>query len=152
MSDSLGFLISDVARLIRRAFDARAHSIGITRPQWRVLVLLNHGEGINQGCLAERLEVEPITASRMVDRLQEADLVERRPDPDDRRAWLLFMTEKSRRLLNELVPIGQAVMDDMLNGFSPQECEAISGYLKRMHTNMSRQHVSRQQDWALLNE
>lgn len=152
MSDSLGFLITDVARLLRRDFDARAHDIGVTRPQWRVLVMLNHGEGINQGCLAERLEVEPITASRMVDRLQEADLVERRPDPDDRRAWLLFMTDKSRRLLADLVPVGQAVLDDMLNGFSPQERDELGGYLKRMHTNMSRQQVTRQPDWALLNE
>jgi hypothetical protein len=81
MSDSIGFLISDVSRLMRRRFDERARTIGVTRPQWRALTALSRHEGINQGQLADLLEVEPITLCRMVDRLEDAGHVERRRDP-----------------------------------------------------------------------
>ena len=84
MKDSIGFLISDVSRLLRRRFDERARLIGVTRPQWRALTALSRQEGMQQGALAELLEVEPITLCRMVDRLEEAGLVERRRDPADR--------------------------------------------------------------------
>ena len=96
MTDTLGFLIADVSRLIRRRFDERARLIGATRAQWRTLVVLSRHEGINQGGLAELLEVEPITLCRMIDRLEEAGLVERRRDPGDRRAWRIYLTDKAR--------------------------------------------------------
>ena len=96
MSDSLGFLISDVSRLMRRRFDERARQLGATRAQWRTLTMLSRNEGLNQGALADLLEVEPITLCRMIDRLEESGLVERRRDPADRRAWQLFLTEKSQ--------------------------------------------------------
>jgi DNA-binding MarR family transcriptional regulator len=97
MSDSLGFLISDVSRLMRRRFDERARLIGVTRAQWRTLTTLSRHEGINQGGMADLLEVEPITLCRMIDRLEEANLVERRRDPGDRRAWLIFLTPRPNR-------------------------------------------------------
>jgi DNA-binding MarR family transcriptional regulator len=139
MSDSLGFLIADVARMLRRAFDARVRAIGVTRPQWRVLSFLNRNEGINQGGLAELLEVEPISVGRMVDRLQESGLVERRADPADRRAWRLFLTDRSRTLIEELRPIADATLDDTMAGFAPEERQALIGYLERMRANLSRQ-------------
>ncbi|MCU0892102.1 MAG: MarR family transcriptional regulator, partial [Sandarakinorhabdus sp.] len=67
--DTIGVLISDAARLLRRRFDARARSIGVSRAQWQVLIALSRSEGINQAALADRLEVETITVARMVDRL-----------------------------------------------------------------------------------
>ena len=73
--------------------------------------VLSRNEGINQGGLAELLEVEPITLCRMVDRLEEAGLVERRRDPADRRAWQLFLTDKSRPLLDELRAIADELID-----------------------------------------
>jgi len=102
MNDSMAFLISDVSRLMRRRFDERARQIGVTRAQWRTLGTLSRHEGINQGGLAELLEVEPITLCRMVDRLEEAALVERRRDPGDRRAWQIFLTPKALPLLDQL--------------------------------------------------
>src|ERR1700755_3539395 len=102
MSDSLGFLISDVSRLMRRRFDERARQLGATRAQWRTLTMLSRNEGTNQGALAELLEVEPITLCRMIDRLEESGLVGRRRDPADRRAWQLFLTEKSTPMLADL--------------------------------------------------
>ena len=138
MSESLGFLHAHSARLLRREFDARARAIGITRPQWRVLVVLKRDEGINQGELAERLEVEAITIGRMVDRLQDAGLIERRADPNDRRAWRLFLTSRSLALIEELRPISDHVISDTLDGFTAEERAAFVGYLERVRANLSR--------------
>ncbi|MBC7505892.1 MAG: MarR family transcriptional regulator, partial [Sandarakinorhabdus sp.] len=84
MTDSFGVLITDSARLLRRRFDARARGLGVSRAQWQVLFILSRTEGINQAGLAEALDVETITVGRMVDRLADAGLVERRADPADR--------------------------------------------------------------------
>jgi DNA-binding MarR family transcriptional regulator len=138
MSDSLGFLIADVSRLLRRSFDERARSIGVTRPQWRVLTMLKRNEGSNQGQLAELLDVEPITLCRMVDRLEEAGLVERRANPNDRRAWQLYVTAKGSALTAELLPIGHRLFDDALDGLSADECAALETSLDRVRANLSR--------------
>ena len=139
MSESLGFLLADSARLLRREFDARARAIGVTRPQWRVLIVLKREEGINQGELAERLEVEAITVGRMVDRLQEAGLVERQADPGDRRAWRLFLTPRSRALMGELGPVSDRMIADMLEGVTSSERESFANYLERVRANLLRQ-------------
>ncbi|MFD2578982.1 MarR family winged helix-turn-helix transcriptional regulator [Novosphingobium colocasiae] len=85
-------MLGQITRLIRRSFDVRARKIGVTRAQWQVLYHLREHPGVKQSGLAELLEVEPITAGRMIDRMEEAGLVERRPDPADRRAWRLHLT------------------------------------------------------------
>lgn len=129
-------MIADISRLARRAFDARAREIGVTRPQWQVLVVLNRHEGVNQGGLAELLDVEPITVCRMVDRLQEADLVERRPDPADRRSWKLFLTVKAADLLAQLQPLGEQLEVEAFEGISSAEREAVIATLARLRSNL----------------
>src|SRR3546814_16320676 len=94
--------MGDSARLFRRAFNARTRDSGITALQWRLITYLKRHEGIRQGPLAELIEVEPITLSRMVDRLVEAGLVERRADPADRRAWQLYLTPRADDLLGAM--------------------------------------------------
>ncbi|MFM9852013.1 MAG: MarR family winged helix-turn-helix transcriptional regulator [Sphingomonadaceae bacterium] len=138
MSDSLGILLADTARLMRRAFDQRARSIGVTRPQWRVLTMLIRHEGLNQGAIAELLEVEPITLCRMVDRLAEAGLVERRADPGDRRAWRLYLTEKARPLLAELRILADGLFEEALTGISPAEQETLHTMLDIIRSNVTR--------------
>jgi DNA-binding MarR family transcriptional regulator len=138
MDDNLGSMVSDVSRLIRRAFDERARGIGVTRPQWRVLSVLLRHEGIHQGGLADLLEVEPITLCRMVDRLQEGDLVERRADPSDRRAWRLFLTQKAHALLGQLRPLAERMFDDALDGLSDAERLQLMTSLDRIRVNLSR--------------
>jgi MarR family transcriptional regulator for hemolysin len=81
---TLGFLLHDVARLLRKRFEQRAKSHGLTRSQWQALAYLSKNEGIHQSGLAEILEIEPITLVRILDRLAERGLVERRPHPTDR--------------------------------------------------------------------
>lgn len=137
MHDSTAFMIADVSRLMRRRFDERARAIGITRPQWRALTALSRVEGINQGGLAERLEVEPITLCRMVDRLEEAGHVERRRDPNDRRAWNIYLTDRSRPLLDQLRAIGDDVFAAAFDGFAPDERAALAEMLDRLRLNLS---------------
>lgn len=137
MKDSIGFLISDVSRLLRRRFDERARLIGVTRPQWRALTALSRQEGMQQGALAELLEVEPITLCRMVDRLEEAGLVERRRDPADRRAWNLYLTDKARPLLDQLRVIADDVFATALEGLPESAVEALTGSLLRIRSNLS---------------
>lgn len=112
--NTLGFLIHDVSRGIRYGFDARARKLGVTRPQWRALLALARREGITQSELAELLDVERITLCRMIDRMADAGLVERRADPADRRVWRLHLTEKAHPLVQKLCEIGEDVERELL--------------------------------------
>ena len=136
MSDNMGFLIGDISRLIRRTFDQRAKEIGVTRPQWRVLTWLKRHEGINQSALADKLELDAMTLCRMVDRLQDARLVERRPDPADRRAWQLFMTSKGWALSNQLEPIGEQLLQDALADMPDRDREHLQVLLELFRSNL----------------
>lgn len=137
MTETLGFLMSDVSRLMRRRFDERARKSGATGTQWRTLKILERREGINQGQLAEHLDVEPITACRMIDRLEEAGFVERRRDPDDRRAWLIFLTPKARPILDELHVVASAMIEEALQGVSAEQHKALIEALDIMRSNMT---------------
>ncbi len=136
--ESLGSLLADTSRLMRRSFDARARSIGVTRSQWQVLVTLRRHEGINQGGLAEQLDVEPITVCRMVDRLQEAGLVERRADAADRRSWRLYLTQRAHGILELLRPLADALMDDATDGMTADEHETLMRLLGQVRGNLVR--------------
>jgi DNA-binding MarR family transcriptional regulator len=138
MDENIGMMLAQVSRLMRRGFDERAKGIGVTRPQWQVLSLLYLRGGINQGGLADILEVEPISLGRMIDRLQEAKLVERRPDPADRRAWRLFLTEKGTELLDQLRPLARETYDIALEGIDAAELAQVFAILGRMRSNLSR--------------
>ena len=137
MDESIAFLLSDVSRLIRRRFDERARSIGVTRAQWRALTALSRREGVTQGALAELLEVEPITLCRMIDRLAEAGHVERRRSPIDRRAWNIYLTERSRPLLDRLRVIADDVVQHSLGGLDTAERDALTASLVRIRHNLT---------------
>jgi DNA-binding MarR family transcriptional regulator len=134
----LAFVISDIARLYRRRFDERTRSFGITGPQMRALVQIMRFPGINQGALADRLDVEPITTCRMVDRLEQADLVERRRDPNDRRAWQLFLTATAEPIALELQAIGQGLLNDSLIGIDHETHETVMNALGLIRDNLNR--------------
>ena len=138
MADNIGTMVAQVARLMRRSFDERVRGIGVTRPQWQVLSLLVRHEGINQGGLADILEVEPITLGRMIDRLQEAGLVERRPDPVDRRAWRLFLTDKGRQLHLRLRPFAEETFAIAIEGLDDREQAELTAMLERIRVNLTR--------------
>ncbi len=136
MSDSLAILITDSARLLRRRFDARARGLGVSRAQWQVMFALSRNEGINQAGLAEALDVETITVGRMVDRLEEAGLVERRADPADRRAWRLHLTPRAHPILAELREVGDVVMAETLAGIGFNEQAVLHDLLSKLRGNL----------------
>ena len=135
--ESLAFLLSDISRLLRRRFDARARSLGVSRAQWRVLFALSRNEGINQTGLADYLEVETITLCRMVDRLGDAGLLERRADPADRRAWRLHLTDAARPLLDRLKSVGDEVVAEGVAGIGAAQLAVTVEALTAMRTNLS---------------
>jgi MarR family transcriptional regulator for hemolysin len=110
------FTLNDVARLLRTYADHRAAAFGITRAQWAVMARLNRQEGLKQSELAEMLDLQPITLTRLLDRLGDSGLIERRPDPHDRRANRLFLTPAARPLLERLGGLAEELMATALAG------------------------------------
>ncbi len=133
---SLGFLLHDISRLLRRRFDARARALELTRAQWSVLIHLYRNEGITQRALADILEVEKITLCRLLDRLEEAGWLERRAHPNDRRAKCLYLTEKIHPVQEQMCAISQAVRNEAYAGMSPQEQDALINTLTRIKLNL----------------
>jgi len=138
MKDNLGFLLGDAARLIRRAFDEKARTIGVTRPQWRVMTMLSRNAGISQGALADLLEVEPMSLSRMIDRMAGAGLVERRANPDDRRAWQLYLTDDAEPLLGQLRALADDLFVEAMAGLSAGDVEHMHEMLQVIRGNLGR--------------
>ncbi|MBI1773790.1 MAG: MarR family transcriptional regulator [Proteobacteria bacterium] len=134
---SFGFLLYDAARLLRRDFDRRARQIGLTRAQWSVLANLARNEGINQAGLADIMEIQPITLVRLLDRLEEAGWVARRPDPADRRARVLSLTEKARPILEQMRALAAETRETALQGFSIETRERLIDALAQVRSNLS---------------
>jgi len=133
---SLGFLLHDIARLMRKRFDQRARHLGMTRAQWQLLSHLARHEGINQSGLAEILEIEPITLARLVDRMVEAGWVERRPHPSDRRQRCLYLTAKARPRFADLRALAAEVFEDVLCDFNLDERDTLLELLGRMRRSL----------------
>jgi MarR family transcriptional regulator, transcriptional regulator for hemolysin len=135
--DTIGFLLNDAARLMRKDFERRTRSLGLTRAQWQTLFHLARNEGCNQATLADLLDVEPITTARTIDRLELSGLVERRSDPGDRRARLLFLGERAHPLLEELRALGAETREIALAGMSEDERTLLMALLTRMRANLT---------------
>ena len=130
--ESFAYDVVETARAIRRDFDRRAAALGTTRAQWRVLARLGREDGMRQVELADGLDVEPITLCRMVDRLAEAGLVERRPDETDRRAWRIHLTQKAKPVIESLHALAEDFHRDLLDGVSGADRETAQRVLARL--------------------
>lgn len=137
MKASIGFLMNDTARLFRKALDARATQTGVTGLQWRLLAWVSRNPGASQGFLADRLEVEPITVSRMVDRLVEAGHIERQADPADRRAWKIYLTDGATPIVSDLRAMADALVEQALAGLSPTERADLERLVLHVRENLS---------------
>ena len=146
MSETIGFLLNDTARLFRRSFNARTKGSGITALQWRLITYLKRHEGIRQGPLAELIEVEPITLTRMVDRLVESELVERRADPADRRAWRLYLTPRAGDLLGGMREMADALTAEATEGLSDSERDQLIDLVERVRANLSRRICQKEEE------
>ena len=136
-SSNLGFLMHDVARLMRKRFEQHARGLGLTRSQWQVLAYLSRNEGISQTGLADLLDVEPITLSRIVDRLVETGFVDRTPHATDRRVWCLRLTEATRPKLKQVRELGERTRRETLAGVSDSDRQRLIETLLALRSNLS---------------
>jgi len=122
--------------MLRTYADQKAAQFGITRAQWVVLVRLDRSEGLKQSELAEVLDLQPISLTRLLDKLAECGLIERRADPVDRRAKRLFLTPAARPLLEKLGDLGEDLMATALVGVAPDSVERMIGELGIVKENL----------------
>jgi DNA-binding MarR family transcriptional regulator len=135
--ENFAFEVAETARLIRREANKRAVVLGATKAQWRVLARLNRaGDAVRQIELAEALDIEPITLCRMIDRLEEAGLVERRRDGADRRAWRIHLTAAAAPVIAKLEAMGTQFNADILSGVSETDRETALRVLARIRHNI----------------
>jgi DNA-binding MarR family transcriptional regulator len=135
--ESLGFLIADVARLMRRTFGQRLQGSSLTLAQARALVYLSYHEGVRQVELAGFLEVQPITLARLIDTLEAGGLVRRRADPADRRAYRLYLTSAATPQLEAIWRVAKVIRAEALRGLDEGQVEAALLALRSMRANLS---------------
>ncbi len=138
------FLLNDIGRLLRVDADKRARAHGMTRAQWGILIWLERQPGISQKELAEFLEVEPITAARLVDRLEARGMVERRPDPRDRRIWRLHLLLPAHLVLREINQQRSEMAATLTSGIDEDNLTIMIEALVRMKATLTRDsHLGR---------
>lgn len=135
---SFGFLLQDTARLMRRNFNRRIQEegLGLTQAQWQALAHISAREGLSQTALADILEAQPITVARLIDRMEAAGWVERRPDPNDRRAVCLYLQRKAQPILNRMWQLAAETRAEATKGFTEKERELLIDVLMRMRQNL----------------
>jgi MarR family transcriptional regulator, transcriptional regulator for hemolysin len=136
----LMFLLHDVARLLRIDADKRASAHGMTRAQWGILIWLERQPGLSQKELAEILEVEPITVARLIDRLEGRGVVERRPDPKDRRIWRLHLRDPADPVLREIDRQREQMRERVTCGLDETTIETMTEALLTMKTTLTQEN------------
>lgn len=131
------YLIHDLARAARRRFDEQARERGLTMPQWRVIGQLSKTSEISQVALASLVDMDPMTLSRIVDRLEGKGLVERIPDPNDNRAKLVRATVKAQEMMAGIRRVARDVYEEALQGLSEDERQTLFALLGRVVANLS---------------
>jgi MarR family transcriptional regulator, transcriptional regulator for hemolysin len=136
---AFGFLVHDVSRLIKRRFERRARQMGllITRQQAAVVLNIAGNEGVSQAEVATWLGIEPIALVRMLDKLREEGLVERRAHPTDRRVRTLWLTPSARPVVERILAINEAVREEAFGGLPPKTRDALIDVLGQIKSNLA---------------
>jgi MarR family transcriptional regulator for hemolysin len=134
--DYIGVVISDVARLIRTAFDRRVRELGITRAQWLLLTRLHRNPGVSQSELADLMEVERASAGRMIDRMEANGWVERRAQNGDRRVKQVYLTEEAERVHRRIWRVAEETVENALSGLSASEAAQLIKLLGRVKVTL----------------
>ncbi|MDH3321062.1 MAG: MarR family transcriptional regulator [Betaproteobacteria bacterium] len=142
LSRNFGFLLNDVARLLRTVYDRRIRKLGLTRAQWWVLTHLFRGDGVSQTELAEILEIEKPTLGRLLDRLEAKRWIRREHDARDRRIWRVHLTEEVEPALRTMRAIAAELRRDALAGLSAAEREGFVDTLLTVKANLLRGQAS----------
>ena len=136
LSRNFGFLLNDVARLMRTAYDRRIRKLGLTRAQWWVLTHLYRSNGVSQTELAETLEIEKPTLGRLLDRLEAKGWVRREHDASGRRVWRVHLTDEVEPALRTMRKIAAELRRDALTGISAAERERFVDTLLAIKENL----------------
>jgi MarR family transcriptional regulator, transcriptional regulator for hemolysin len=151
---TFGFLVHDVARLVKRRFDRRARQTGlpITRRQAAVVLYIARHEGVSQAEVANWLDLEPIALVRMLDKLHEEELVERRAHPTDRRVRTLWLAPGAAPVVERILDINQAIREEAFAGAAPGTREALIGALVGVKENLMREEEALDESVAASSE
>ncbi|HVO87846.1 MAG TPA: MarR family transcriptional regulator [Casimicrobiaceae bacterium] len=133
---NFGFVLKDTSRRYVARFEQRAREISLTLPQCRVLVQVDKNRGISQARLAALTDIDPMTMVRIIDRMEADGWLERRPDPDDRRARRLYLTRRARPLLDEIWRLAQLTFNEALAGVDQGDRARFMEVLDRVHGNL----------------
>ena len=147
-SFALATAVHEFARSLRRAFDRRAKALGYTQVQWRVLMALSKAQGSSQSALADKLEMQPIALARILERMEAAGLVERQPDPHDRRAVKLSLTAAAGPIIKVLHAIAEEVLGRAREGVPAERAAEIAELLQIMRGNLERADLHMQTNQA----
>ena len=132
-------LMHDISRLIRKYFDRRAKALGLTRAQWLALSVLWRSPGIKQAELADKLDVEPMTVARLIDRMEDAGWVERRADKGDRRLKRLYLTQQAENIIKRLRALSIETRTMALEGFDEDQHKQLLGLLHKIRHTLNMQ-------------
>ncbi|MGQ7819207.1 MarR family winged helix-turn-helix transcriptional regulator [Metapseudomonas furukawaii] len=135
--EGIGFLLADVSRLMRRSFEQKITGSDLTLSQARALARVARQEGCRQVELAEQLEIKPITLARLLDQLERSELVERRPDPEDRRAHRVYLRDDAERALGDIRAADARLHAEALQGLDQDEVDALASALRKLRANLS---------------
>ncbi|MDR3474532.1 MAG: MarR family transcriptional regulator [Devosia sp.] len=136
-----GYLIHDVARQLRRHFDAAAQRHDLTLPQWRVIGQLSNADGVSQVALAGLCETDPMTIGGVIERLESKGLVQRVTDPDDSRAKIVRITDKARAVVTQMKALADEVYTEAFEGVGDADKATALRVLNQMSDNLSRQRA-----------
>lgn len=131
-----GLLVHDIARLMRRIINAEGKALGLSLAQWRTLMHLSRREGCRQAELAEVLEIAPITLGRLIDRMEKLALLERRPNPEDRRAVQLYLRPRARAIVERLWQFAAEVLAQSMRGMSVAQQRQLGQALVLARANL----------------
>lgn len=135
---TLGFLLHDTSRLMRRRFIQKAREVGLplNRSEASLMRHVAREQGINQVTLAAQLDIEPVTVARLIDRLEGEGLLERRPAPSDRRVWTVWLTSAADEMLERIQQIVLAVRQEALAGLSMEQQAVLTELLLTVRGNL----------------
>jgi MarR family transcriptional regulator, transcriptional regulator for hemolysin len=136
--DEIAFMMEEISRTLRRAFERRIQATGLSRTQWRIIVYVLRAEGMTQTELARALELERATVGQAIDRLEERRFVERRMCASDRRVWRVHASGAATRLVPRLRAEADALYDVMWAGTSRDDFEAFQALLRGMVARLAR--------------
>lgn len=134
---TLGPLLHDAARLIRRRFEQHTADLGLSSAQWRLLIHVLREERVSQARLAERLEIEPISVSRLLDRMEQAGWIAREADPQDRRVRQIVATKAALDIKDSLYRSADEVYAEAMTGLPPALRQSLISTLITLNNNLS---------------